>query len=202
MLNEHWQEVYSSKKADEVSWYQRKPEVSLRLVTSHAASSDAVIDVGAGQSYLVDALLDDGFIDVTVMDISEVAVSEVRERVHGRVSALFVVADVRTWVPTKIFDLWHDRAVFHFMKSVEDKAAYLSVISRAVRPGGIAIIGTFAEDGPTQCSGLDVNRYSPIQLANEFEEFFELESTESEEHVTPWGAVQHFTWVTLRRKQR
>jgi hypothetical protein len=115
---------------------------------------------------------------------------------------LFVVADVRTWVPTKIFDLWHDRAVFHFMKSVEDKAAYLSVIAQAIRPGGIAIIGTFAEGGPTQCSGLDVNRYSPMQLAIEFKEFFELESTESEKHVTPWGAVQHFTWVTLRRKQR
>jgi SAM-dependent methyltransferase len=200
MSNVHWQQVYSSKKADEVSWYQRKPEVSLRLVTSHAASSDAVIDVGAGQSFLVDALLDDDFIDVTVMDISEVAVSEVRQRVHGRVSASFVVADVRTWVPVKIFDLWHDRAVFHFMKSDEDKAAYLSVLSRAVRPGGIAVIGTFAEDGPTQCSGLDVSRYSSIQLANEFEEFFELESTESEEHVTPWGVVQHFTWVTLRRK--
>jgi 2-polyprenyl-3-methyl-5-hydroxy-6-metoxy-1,4-benzoquinol methylase len=202
MLNEHWQEVYSSKKADEVSWFQRKPEVSLRLVTAHAALSDAVIDVGAGQSLLIDALLDDGFTDVTVMDISEVAVSEVRQRVHGQVSASFVVADVRSWVPSKRFDLWHDRAVFHFMKSVEDKAAYLSAIAQAIRPGGIAIIGTFAEDGPTQCSGLDVSRYSPIQLANEFEEFFALESTESEEHVTPWGAVQHFTWVTLRRKQR
>ncbi len=200
MSDEHWQQIYSSKKADEVSWFQRKPEVSLRLVTAHAALSDAVIDVGAGQSFLVDALLDDGFIDVTVMDISEVAVSEVRQRVHGRVSASFVVADVRTWVPAKNFDLWHDRAVFHFMKSDEDKAAYLSVMSRAVRPGGIAIIGTFAEDGPTHCSGLDVSRYSPMQLANEFEKFFALESTESEEHVTPWGAVQNFTWVTLRRK--
>ena len=151
---------------------------------------------------MIDALLDDGFTDVTAMDISEVAMSEVRQRIDGQVSASFVVADVRTWVPAKNFDLWHDRAVFHFMKSTEDKAAYLSVMSRAVRPGGIAIIGTFAEDGPTQCSGLDVNRYSSIQLADESEKFFALESTDSEEHVAPWGAVQHFTWVTLRRKQR
>lgn len=202
MSDEHWQQVYSSKKADEVSWYQRQPEVSLRLVTAHAALSDAVIDVGAGQSFLIDALLDDGFTDVTAMDISEVAMSEVRQRIDGQVSASFIVADVCTWVPTRNFDLWHDRAVFHFMKSAEEKAAYLSVMSRAVRPGGIALVGTFAEDGPSQCSGLDVSRYSPMQLANEFEEFFELESTESEKHVTPWGAVQHFTWVTLRRKQR
>jgi SAM-dependent methyltransferase len=156
-------------------------------VTAHAALSDAVIDVGAGQLLLIDALLDDGFTDVTVMDISEVAMSEVRQRIDGQVSASFVVADFCTWVPTRNFDLWHDRAVFHFMKSAEEKAAYLSVMSRAVRPGGIALIGTFAEDGPTQCSGLDVSRYSPMQLAIEFEEFFELESTESEEHVTPWG---------------
>jgi SAM-dependent methyltransferase len=202
MPDEHWQQVYSSKRADEVSWYQRQPEVSLRLITAHAASSDAIIDVGAGQSFLIDALLDDGFTDVTAMDISEVAMSEVRQRIKGRLTASFVVSDVRSWVPSKRFDLWHDRAVFHFMKSVEDKAAYLSVIAQAIRPGGIAIIGTFAEGGPTQCSGLDVNRYSPMHLASEFEEFFELLETESEEHITPWDATQHFTWVTLRRKQR
>ena len=107
---------------------------------------------------------------------------------------------MREWTPTKNFDLWHDRAVFHFMKTDDDKAAYLGVIADAVRPGGIAIIGTFAEDGPTQCSGLDVSRYSPSQLAAVFSEFFELDTSESEEHITPWGAVQHFTWVTLRRK--
>jgi trans-aconitate methyltransferase len=150
MLNEHWQEVYSSKKADEVSWYQRKPEVSLRLVTSHAASSDAVIDVGAGQSCLVDALLDDGFIDVTVMDISEVAVSEVRQRVHGRVSASFVVADVCTWAPTRNFDLWHDRAVFHFMKSAEEKhkAHTYDLIKEVVSPSGkvVTIVEKFSGD--------------------------------------------------------
>ena len=149
---------------------------------------------------MIDALLDDGFTDVTAMDISEVAMSEVRQRIDGQVSASFVVADVCTWVPTRNFDLWHDRAVFHFMKSAEEKAAYLSVMSRAVRPGGIALIGTFTEDGPTQCSGLDVSRYSPMQLAIEFEDFFELESTESEEHVTPWGGSTALHGVTLRRK--
>ena len=200
MSNEHWEQVYSSKKADEVSWYQRDPEVSRRLIKNHAASTDAVIDVGAGQSLLVDSLLADGFADITVMDISEAALSEVRHRMPNTSSVSYVVADVRKWKPTKNFDLWHDRAVFHFMKTDDDKAAYLRAIADAVRPGGIAIIGTFAEDGPTQCSGLDVSRYSPSQLASVFSEFFELDASESEEHITPWGAVQHFTWVTLHRK--
>jgi 2-polyprenyl-3-methyl-5-hydroxy-6-metoxy-1,4-benzoquinol methylase len=201
MSNDHWQQVYSSKKADEVSWFQRDPEVSRRLIKCHASLADAVIDVGAGQSLLVDSLLADGFTDVTVMDISEAAVSEVSERLGVQPSVSFVVADVREWKFTKKFDIWHDRAVFHFMTSEADRAAYLRVMSGALRPGGIAIIGTFAEDGPTQCSGLDVNRYSSTQLANEFDEFFELVNTESEEHITPWGAVQHFTWVTLCRER-
>jgi 2-polyprenyl-3-methyl-5-hydroxy-6-metoxy-1,4-benzoquinol methylase len=200
MTNEHWEQVYSSKNADEVSWYQRDPEVSRRLIKNHAVSTDAVIDVGAGQSLLVDSLLVDGFADVTVMDISEAAVFEVRHRIPNISSVSYVVADVREWNPTKKFDVWHDRAVFHFMTSVADKAAYLGVIAQAVSPGGVAIIGTFADDGPTQCSGLDVSRYSPSQLAAVFSEFFELDTSESEEHITPWGAVQHFTWVTLRRR--
>jgi SAM-dependent methyltransferase len=179
MSHDHWQQVYSSKKADEVSWYQRDPEVSRRLIKNHASSTDAVIDVGAGQSLLVDSLLLDGFTHVTVMDISEAAVSEVRKRLEEGPSVSYVVADVRNWNSTKKFDVW---------------------MAQAVRPGGVAIIGTFAEDGPTQCSGLDVNRYSSTQLTNEFEEFFELVETESEEHFTPWGAGQHFTWVTLLRK--
>ena len=201
MSNDHWQQIYLSKKADEASWFQSEAEVSRRLITTHAAVTEAVIDIGAGQSLLVDHLVLDGFSDVTVMDISEVAVSAVQERLANeshRVS--FVVADVRTWLPTKMFDLWHDRAVFHFMTSKADVDAYLAVVSKAVRPGGVAVIGTFAEDGPTQCSGLDVRRYSPPQLANTFSDFFELEDSESEEHVTPSGVVQHFTWVTLRHK--
>lgn len=200
MSNEHWEQVYLSKNADEVSWYQRDPEVSRRLIKNHATSTDAVIDVGAGQSLLVDSLLAEGFADVSVMDISEAAISEVRHRIPNTSSVSYVVADVREWTPTKNFDLWHDRAVFHFMRTDEDKFAYIRTIADSVRPDGVAIIGTFAEDGPTQCSGLDVNRYSPSQLANEFKEFFELVETESEEHITPWGAVQHFTWVTLHRK--
>jgi len=200
MSDDHWQQVYSSKNAEEVSWYQREPEVSRRLITAHAALENAIIDVGAGQSLLVDSLKQDGCTDVTVMDVSDIAVSEVQRRLTKTSFVSYVVADVRTWSPTKMFDLWHDRAVFHFMTSATDIDAYLSVISRAVRRGAVAIIGTFAEDGPTQCSGLNVSRYSPQELANIFAEFFELEASESEEHVTPRGAVQHFTWVTLRRK--
>ncbi|NQW59875.1 class I SAM-dependent methyltransferase [bacterium] len=201
MSADHWQKVYSSKKADQVSWYQSEPEVSLRLTKTNASFADAIIDVGAGQSSLVDRLVQDGYSDVTVLDISDSAVEEIRNRLDGASKFVsFVVADVSNWRPTQTFDFWHDRAVFHFLTSTSDIDAYLSVVSQAVRRGGVAVIGTFAEDGPTQCSGLDVSRYSPKNLVSLFSEYFEFEASELEKHVTPAGAVQHFTWVTLRRK--
>jgi 2-polyprenyl-3-methyl-5-hydroxy-6-metoxy-1,4-benzoquinol methylase len=201
MSADHWQKVYSSQKADQVSWYQSEPEVSLRIIRRLGALTDAIIDIGAGQSLLVDRLVRDGYSEVTALDISDAAVEVIRSQQAGASNCVsFIVADVRTWRPTQTFDVWHDRAVFHFMATPSDVDAYLSVVSRAVRRGGVAVIGTFAQDGPTQCSGLDVCRYSPKNLASLFSEFFELEASELEEHVTPAGAVQHFTWVTLRRK--
>ena len=201
MSDEHWQQVYSSKVADEVSWFQRDPEVSLALIHQFSLTQDAVIDVGAGQSLLVDELLNDGYSDVTVLDISQIAIDAVRVRLGAIGEKIsYVVTDVRHWASNKKYSVWHDRAVFHFMTSVDDVDAYVSAVSESVRCGGVAIIGTFAEDGPTQCSGLDVSRYSVPQLAETFSASFELVASESEVHVTPWGSAQHFNWVVLKHR--
>jgi SAM-dependent methyltransferase len=205
---EHWNSVYATKATDEVSWFQRQPTTSQLLLTSVSSPSGAVIDVGAGASTLVDALLDAGWSDVTVLDVSAKALALVRDRVSDRPhdlprerpgSALFVVADVRSWQPERTYDAWHDRAVFHFLVQPEQRDQYVATASRAVRSGGVLVLGTFAADGPTQCSGLPTARYDADGLAAVFEPTFRLEHSEREEHVTPGGAVQPFTWAVLRR---
>lgn len=205
---EHWDTVYGTKATDEVSWFQRQPTTSQRLITSVSSPSDAVIDVGAGASTLVDALLDAGWSDVTVLDVSATALAVVRDRVlnrpHDRAherqgSASFVVADVLSWQPERTYDAWHDRAVFHFLVRPDQREQYVATASHAVRPGGVLVLGTFAADGPTQCSGLPTSRYDADALAAVFEPGFSLEHSEREEHVTPSGVVQPFTWAVLRR---
>jgi SAM-dependent methyltransferase len=216
---EHWDTVYGTKAADEVSWFQRQPTTSQRLLTSVSSPSGAVVDVGAGASTLVDTLLDAGWSDVTVLDVSAKALALVRDRVSDRVdrvsdrvgeqphdlprkrpgSTSFVVADVLSWQPERTYDAWHDRAVFHFLVQPDRRDQYVATASRAVRPGGAVVLGTFAADGPTQCSGLPTARYDADGLAAVFAPGFSLEHSEREEHVTPGGAVQPFTWVVLRR---
>lgn len=196
--SEHWQQVYQLKSADEVSWFQREPLVSLQLIREHASKGNSIIDVGAGQSQLVNHLLAEGYSDLTILDISERAMEGVKERL-APLTVQCVVADIRTWKPERLFDVWHDRAVFHFMTTTEDVSTYVQVLEKSVSRNGIAIIGTFAEDGPTQCSGLDVRRYSPAALGEVFSDGFALLKTSREEHVTPWGATQEFSWVVLQR---
>ena len=209
---EHWDTIYGTKATDEVSWFQRQPTTSQRLLTSVSSPSGAVIDVGAGASTLVDTLLDAGWSDVTVLDVSAKALALVRDRVSNRVgdqrhdlprerpgAASFVVANVLSWQPERTYDAWHDRAVFHFLVLPEQRDQYVATASRAVRSGGVVVLGTFAADGPTQCSGLPTARHDADGLAAVFEPDFSLEHSEREEDVTPGGAVQPFTWVVLRR---
>lgn len=213
---EHWDTIYGTKSTDEVSWFQRQPTTSLRLLTSASSPLGAVIDVGAGASTLVDTLLDEGWSDVTALDVSAKALALVHDRISDRISdrvgdqrhglprewpgsASFVVANVLSWQPERTYDTWHDRAVFHFLVRPEQRDQYVATASRAVRSGGVVALGTFAADGPTQCSGLSTARYDADGLAAVFEPGFSLEHSEREEHVTPGGAVQPFTWVVLRR---
>jgi predicted TPR repeat methyltransferase len=193
--------VYGSRPAQEVSWYQSHPATSLRLVREAEPDLGAsILDVGGGTSLLVDRLLDAGYVDLTVLDISQTAVSEVARRLGDRARHVSLVCtDVLGWNPTRRYDLWHDRAVFHFLVTAQDRSTYVALASETIPIGGSLVLGVFAEDGPTHCSGLPTERYSPEALASAFSEAFSLVHAERELHVTPRGGDQPFTWVVLRR---
>lgn len=193
--------MFETKADDEVSWYQAQPATSLRLLARWASPADTVVDVGAGASTLVDALLDAGWDDLTVLDVSEAALAKVRTRLGERSDAVdFVAADVRGWQPARRYDVWHDRAVFHFLVDPADRDRYVAMVSETVNPGGVAVLATFAADGPTECSGLPTSRYGTESLARTFGPTFSLEHAEREEHATPFGTLQAFSWVVLRHK--
>lgn len=193
----HWDDVYRAKPVDTVSWYQDRPAVSLRLVTSAATPSSAVVDVGAGASTLADELLAAGWTDLTVLDVSAAALALVRERLDGAVQA--VVTDLLAWAPERQYDVWHDRAVLHFLVDPEQQRRYVDVAAAAVRSGGALVVGVFAPDGPTQCSGLPTERYDAERLEQLLAPRFASVHSESEVHTTPAGAQQSFTWAVLRR---
>lgn len=197
---EHWERIYAAMPPTAVGWYEREPTVSVRLIEAELGSSGAVVDVGAGASALVDHLVALGDVSVTVLDVSGRALDEVRQRLGERSQGVtFVQQDVLTWEPDRRYDVWHDRAVFHFLTERTERDRYVEVAARAVRAGGRVVIATFAEDGPMQCSGLAVSRYSAEELAGVFSASFSLVEHERAEHVTPGGVVQPFTWVVLRR---
>jgi len=196
----HWDDVYSSKRVDEVSWYQSEPEQSLRRITSVGERDRSIVDVGAGASLLVDRLVDVGFRDVTLVDISAQALAEVRDRLGPRAANVtFTHADLLKWQPGRTFDIWHDRAVFHFLTHPDDRDRYVELATTSVAPGGYVVLSTFAPDGPTRCSGLEVARYDASMLAEHFAAGFALVDSGRDTHRTPWDAVQPFTWVVLRR---
>jgi len=198
----HWEKIYTTKASDAVSWFQSHAEVSVGLVKATGAGLDAaIIDVGGGASTLVDDLLALGYTNLTVLDLSAAALAAARKRLGGKASAVrWIEADItKANLPDHQFDIWHDRAVFHFLTSPEDRAAYVQAVFRAVKPGGHVIVATFAEDGPNQCSGLPVMRYRPDELHAEFGEAFSLLRHEKEAHHTPSGTVQQFVYCYCRR---
>jgi SAM-dependent methyltransferase len=198
---EHWDGVYRSASPSSLSWHEREPTYSLQQIEASAADlSAAVLDVGAGTSALVDRLLERGFSDVTVLDISEQALAEARRRLGQQAGrATFVRHDLLTWHPDRQYDIWHDRAVFHFLVDDADRDRYVELAGEIIRTGGWLVLATFAPDGPTRCSGLPVRRYSPDDLADTYSKAFTLVNSEREEHVTPGGVIQPVTWVRLRR---
>jgi SAM-dependent methyltransferase len=197
----HWQNVYATRRETEVSWFQATPSVSLDLIRSLGALPRlAIIDVGGGASRLVDALLDEGCTELTVLDLSEAALSAARARLGDRAAGVqWVTADVTRWEPQRQYDLWHDRAAFHFLTEAGDRAAYLERLSRALPPGAHAIIATFANDGPERCSGLPVVRYDAQALARTLGSCFALVETRREDHLTPMGTTQRFQYSVFRR---
>jgi trans-aconitate methyltransferase len=197
----HWQAVYMTKAENEVSWFQENPTTSLRLIADAKASSDSrIIDIGGGASRLVDALLAQGFRSLAVLDISAAALETAKTRLGPRgVDVDWIAADVTKWRPATTYDIWHDRAAFHFLTEAADRDAYIDRLKSAVASGGQVIIGTFALDGPEKCSGLQVERYDAESLADTLGAGFELADNFAEAHRTPWGAIQHFQFSRFRR---
>lgn len=198
----HWQNVYLSKGEQEVSWTQSDPEPSLGLIATYAPSlASSIVDIGGGASRLVDALAARGYEDLTVLDLSEAALRAARQRLgEGGAEVQWIAGDVTKWQPERCFDLWHDRAAFHFLVDASDREAYVERLRGAVTAGGHAIIATFAPDGPEKCSGLPVQRYDAASLSAAIGEAFELIAHQGHRHVTPWGAIQSFQFSVLRRR--
>jgi 2-polyprenyl-3-methyl-5-hydroxy-6-metoxy-1,4-benzoquinol methylase len=196
----HWDSVYSTKAPDAVSWYAPHLETSFGLIKRVAPKWPAIIDVGGGESTLADDLLAEGYRYITVLDLSAKAI-EVSKKRFGAV-AIYIdwrVGDVLTAdLPRNYYDVWHDRAVFHFLTSEEDRRAYVEQVARSVKPGGHVIVATFGPEGPNKCSGLDVVRYDADALHSEFGKSFRLLDSHTEVHHTPWGADQQFLYCLCR----
>ena len=197
----HWENVYTIKDEKEVSWFEESPTISLDLIRSTAANAGAsIIDIGGGASRLVDALLDEGFTAVTILDLSEKSLATSKARLGARSAKVqWVVGDVTTWDPSQTYDVWHDRAAFHFLTEPKDRAGYAERVLKAVRPGGHVIIGTFASDGPERCSGLQVVRHNAASLSEMLGSAFELMESRRHSHRTPVGATQRFQFSRFRR---
>lgn len=194
---EHWERVYSTRPTDRVSWYQEHAGQSLRLIRDTGAPlSTSIIDVGGGASTLVDDLLQCGYSTLTVLDLSAAALAAAKKRLGPLAKSVhWIEANVTdVSLPAGAYDVWHDRALFHFLTSPQDRRAYVEAVLRAVKPRGHVIVATFAEDGPIECSGLPVMRYSATDLHAEFGAPFTLVRHEHEEHRTPFGTLQKFVY--------
>ncbi len=198
----HWDNVYAIKAETEVSWFQESPAPSLDLIRSLGATAKtSIIDVGGGMSRLVDALIGEGFERPTVLDLSENALAAAKTRLGPSARKVqWIVADVTTWEPAETYDLWHDRAAFHFLTEAADQVAYAERVARAVRPSGHVIIGTFAPDGPERCSGLPIIRHDAASIGAMLGDGFELVDTRRHDHLTPAGTIQRFQFSSFHRR--
>ena len=198
----HWENVYATKSVDQVSWYREHLDTSLKMILRTGVEKDAaIIDVGGGGSTLADDLLDNGFADVSVLDISGTAIAKSKERLGKRSDRIdWIEADITDVVlPEDHFDVWHDRAVFHFLTDAEDRRKYVDLVTRSLKVGGHIIVASFGLAGPQKCSGLDVVRYSPESMHGEFGDEFRLVKSVDESHETPFGTTQEFVYCYCRR---
>lgn len=199
---EHWNQVYQTKAPDDVSWYQIRPAISLKLIEATGIGKDqGIIDMGGGASVLVDFLLDAGFTKLAVLDISAAALQYAKQRLGTRAGRVeWFEADALGFDPPHRFGLWHDRAVFHFLTDQADRQKYVQSLKRTLTPDGCVIIATFALDGPLKCSGLDVARYNAVAIGAELGSEFHLLEHTDETHVTPWSTEQRFSYFRFARK--
>jgi len=197
----HWQNVYRTKGERDVSWFQENPTISLDLIRATGAAADAaIIDIGGGASRLADALISEGYDSITVLDLSEQALAASRNRLGARGARVcWIVADVTAWQAGQSYDVWHDRAAFHFLTEPKDRMAYAECVKKAVRPGGHVIIGTFAPDGPERCSGLPIIRHDATTLGEILGPAFKVIESRRHEHLTPGGTIQRFQFTRFQR---
>lgn len=199
---EHWEKIYTTKEFKETSWFQKKPVVSLDIIESLGLSREArIIDIGGGDSYLVDNLLDLGYKNLNVLDISQVAIEKAKTRIGEKAGkVIWIVSDAVNYKADKKFDLWHDRAAFHFLTEEKKINTYLDNLKASVKPGGYVILATFSEKGPEKCSGITIKQYSAQDMERLFEKDFEIVRVENIDHTTPWGDKQNFTFGLFRKK--
>ncbi|KOY86254.1 SAM-dependent methyltransferase [bacterium 336/3] len=197
----HWETVYETKNPNQVSWTQEIPKTSLEFIHSFGLTKDAkIIDIGGGDSKLVDYLLDEGFENITVLDISAKALEKVKNRLGEKANKVnWIVSDVTTFEPNTTFDVWHDRAAFHFLTTTEQIAKYIDTARKFVK--GYLIIGTFSENGPTKCSGLEIKQYSEQTLTEELKNGFDKIHCVTENHTTPFNTIQNFVFCSFKRQE-
>ena len=199
---EHWEKVFATKQETEVSWFQKKPETSLDFFKNNAIPKDAkIIDIGGGDSHLIDNLLEMGYINLYLLDISENAINRIKKRLGRKASQVtFIISDVLEYKPEIKFDVWHDRASFHFLTSPEDIATYSDIVTHALNDKGYLFLGTFSENGPLKCSGLEISQYSEAKFKKIFENDFDLKMSFTQDHQTPFETVQNFIFCTFQKK--
>jgi len=198
----HWEHIYETKRPDRVSWYQEHAQFSMQYIKNTGIrKTDHIIDVGGGASTLVDDLIENGFQNITVLDVSETALQVARQRLGAQAAHVnWIESDItQVDLPHNAYDVWHDRAVFHFLTQPADRQHYVSIVRNSVRKGGHVIVATFALDGPERCSGLEVVRYSPESLHGEFGDGFDVVDSSRETHHTPFGTEQRFIYCYCRK---
>jgi SAM-dependent methyltransferase len=197
----HWETIYKTKELKEVSWFQPTPETSLDFFTHFNVPSTAkIIDIGGGDSFLVDHLLDKGYKDISVLDISAAAIERAKQRLGDRASQVkWIVEDAASFIPTEKYDFWHDRAAFHFLTEEQEISNYLATAYENIKPSGVLVIGTFSEQGPRKCSGIEIKQYSETSMSDRLKNFFEKIKCIMVDHHTPFGVIQNFVFCSFRK---
>tara|TARA_R110001592_G_scaffold340991_1_gene629636 strand:- start:251 stop:871 length:621 start_codon:yes stop_codon:yes gene_type:complete len=197
----HWNNIYQTKALKDVSWYQPTPETSLSFFEKLKVPLPAkIIDIGGGDSFLVDSLLDLGYTDISVLDISEAALNRAKQRLGKRGENIkWIVADAASFKPEEKYDFWHDRAAFHFLTEENQVSAYIDTASKSINPNGVLVIGTFSDKGPKKCSGIDIKQYSETSMEETFNPFFNKIDCLTIDHQTPFDTIQNFTFCSFRK---
>ncbi|NOS94594.1 MAG: class I SAM-dependent methyltransferase [Cyclobacteriaceae bacterium] len=197
----HWENIYQTKDLKDVSWYQPTPTTSLDFLKQfNISKTSKIIDIGGGDSFFVDHLLDLGYSDITVLDISAVSLDKAKQRLGDLAKKVkWIVADASTFKPTEQYDFWHDRAAFHFLTREQDITSYIDTIQQSIKPKGVLVIGTFSEQGPQKCSGIEIKQYSEVSMTNRLKEFFEKIKCISVDHMTPFNTIQNFIFCSFKK---